>query len=281
MKHIYLILVHENTVQLKRLIKTLSDFKSDIYLQIDLKSNLLIFEEYRNIPRLFFIKNRIKITWGGFSQVQGMVNSFKEIIPYANKDQYVSVISGQDYPLMNDDGMKKFLCENNGKAFMEFFPIYTEWPEAIMRLENFHLTDFSFPGKFKIESLLNSFLPNRVPPKNFVYVGRSSWFTITVEHIIYIVEFLEMNRSFKRFFSLSWGCDEIIFQSILFNSKYKSQMSNNNLRYIDWTLGGARPKILSMKDADLIANSGKFFARKFDANFDSEILDWIDTNLLT
>ncbi|MEI6087851.1 MAG: glycosyl transferase, partial [Bacteroidota bacterium] len=62
---------------------------------------------------------------------------------------------------------------------------------------------------------------------------------------------------------------------------YKAQMINDNLKYIDWSLGGASPKILTIDDIDKISKSGKFFARKFDANFDSEVLDWIDTNLLT
>jgi hypothetical protein len=281
MNSVFLILVHANSPLLKRLINTLSKFNSTIYLQIDLKSNSLFFDEYQKLPNVFFIKKRISITWGAYSQVQGMVNSFKEIIEHNNKDQYVSVISGQDYPLMNCDEMNRFLAANQGKAFMEFYPIYDEWTEAIMRLEKFHLTDFLFLGKSKIESLLNFILPKRVPPKELVYVGRSSWFTVTVEHLSFIVDFLETKPSIKRFFSLTWGCDEIIFQTILFNSKYQSQMVNNNLRYIDWTLGGSRPKILRMQDADQIGMSGKFFARKFDTNVDSQILDWIDDNLLT
>jgi hypothetical protein len=58
-------------------------------------------------------------------------------------------------------------------------------------------------------------------------------------------------------------------------------MINNNLRYIDWSLGGASPKILKIEDTEKIGQSGKFFARKFDTDIDSEILDWIDANLLT
>jgi hypothetical protein len=58
-------------------------------------------------------------------------------------------------------------------------------------------------------------------------------------------------------------------------------MINNNLRFIDWSLGGASPKILTVKDVDHFSKSGKFFARKFDENIDSKVLDWIDANLLT
>ena len=281
MKSVFLILVHANSGQLKRLIKKLMSADSFVYLQVDLKADIQLFEEYRNFPNLFFIKKRINITWGGYSQVQGMLNSFAEIVPHFANNQYVSVISGQDYPLMSIEKMNAFLEANQGKAFMEYYPVYGTWKEAIPRLEKFHLTDYQFPGKFYVEALLNSLMPKRVPPKELIYVGRSSWFTLTVEHLKYLVNFLESHKAIRKFFQLTWGCDEFVFQTILYSSTYQSQMVNNNLRYIDWSLGGARPKILTMDDAEKIKESKKFFARKFDQNVDSEILDWIDAELLT
>lgn len=281
MKSVFLILVHANSSQLKRLIKRLISDESIIYLQVDLKSDIHLYEEYRHFRNLIFIKNRINITWGGYSQVQGLLNSFTEIVPNFENGQYVSVISGQDYPLMSNAKMNEFLSANQGKAFMEYYPIYGTWKEAIPRLEKFHFTDYQFPGKFNLEAALNSIMRKRVPPKELIYVGRSSWFTLTVEHLKYIVNFLEFHKGIRKFFKLTWGCDEFVFQTILYSSTYQSQMVNNNLRYIDWSLGGARPKILTIDDADKLKESNKFFARKFDQNIDSKILDWIDEQLLT
>jgi len=278
---VFLILIHSNSIQLRRLINRLNSDNTIIFLHLDLKIEISLFNEYQNLPNVFFIKNRVKVNWGSYSMVQCVVNSFKEIIPKFKTDQYVSIISGQDYPLMTNKEMNLFLSLNQGKAFMEFYPIYNDWEEAIPRLEKYHLTNYSFPGNTLFESILNSCLPKRKLPSELTYVGRSQWFTITIEHIAYIVHFLEKHPHIKRFFELTWGSDEIVFQTILYSSIYKGQMINNNLRYIDWSLGGASPKILTVDDVDKISNSGKFFARKFDANFDSEILDWIDTNLLT
>jgi hypothetical protein len=182
---------------------------------------------------------------------------------------------------MSNEAMNLFLSKNQGKIFMEYYSVYTEWIEAIPRLEKFHFTDFSFPGSTMLESLLNLVLPKRIPPKELSYVGKSQWFTITIEHIEFIVNFLDSNSHIKRFFALTWGSDEILFQSILFSSQYKDQMINNNLRYIDWSDGSASPKILTMSDVEHLKDSGKFFARKFDSNIDSDILNWIDDNLLT
>ena len=281
MDTVFLILIHRNSNQLRRLINALSVGNSIIYLHLDLKINIRLFDEYQNKSNIIFIKNRIKISWGAYSMVQSVVNSFKEIMPYFDKTQYVSLISGQDYPLMTNKEMSLFLKRNQGKAFFEFYSVYDEWVEAKLRLEKFHLTNFYFPGSTMLETLLNSCLPKRLPPKELTYVGRSQWFTITIEHIKYIINYLESHPHIKRFFSLTWGSDEIVFQSILYSSHYKDQLINNNLRYIYWSQGGASPKILKIEDTEKIGHSGKFFARKFDTDIDSEILDWIDANLLT
>jgi Core-2/I-Branching enzyme len=274
-------LIHSNSIQLRRLINRLNSDNTIIFLHLDLKIEISLFNEYQNLPNVFFIKNRVKVNWGSYNMVQCVVNSFKEIIPKFKNDQYVSLISGQDYPLITNNEMNRFLSLNQGKAFMEFYPIYNDWVEAIPRLEKYHLTNYSFPGNTVVESILNSWLTKRKLPSELIYVGRSQWFTITIEHIAYIVHFLEKHPHIKRFFKLTWGSDEIVFQTILYSSIYKEQMVNNNLRYIDWSSGEASPKILTVDDIDKISNSGKFFARKFDANFDSEVLDWIDINLLT
>ncbi len=42
-------------------------------------------------------------------------------------------------------------------------------------------------------------------------------------------------------------------------------MVNDNLRYIDWSEKGVSPKVLLEEDINAIVLSGKFFARKFDA----------------
>lgn len=281
MNAVFLILVHANSNQLRRLINRLRNENASIFIHVDLKIELAQFEEYLNFKNIIFIKKRVRVRWGAYSMVECMVNSFKEILPHFPQHQYVSVLSGQDYPLLPIEDMNQYLSLNQGKAFMEFYPVFTEWYEAIPRLEKYHLTNYTFPGNSLLENILNKVLPRRKPPKELTYVGRSQWFTITIEHIEYIVNFLESNSHIRRFFALTWGCDEIVFQSILYSSVYKNQLVNNNLRYIDWTEGSASPKILTINDAERLKNSGKFFARKFDINIDSQILDWIDDNLLT
>ena len=63
---------------------------------------------------------------------------------------------------------------------------------------------------------------------------------------------------------------------MIYNSDYRSDMVNDNLRYIDWSEGKPSPKTLTIEDADKLTNSGKLFGRKFNSKVDSKILDYLD-----
>jgi hypothetical protein len=91
---------------------------------------------------------------------------------------------------------------------------------------------------------------------------------------------LDKQPSLQRFFKYTWGSDEFVFQTLLYNSEFKKDMVNENYRYIDWSEGKPNPKTLNITDFTLIAESNAFFARKFDQDMDPIILDEIDKRLL-
>ncbi|MNL64977.1 hypothetical protein D3C87_1892530 [compost metagenome] len=63
------------------------------------------------------------------------------------------------------------------------------------------------------------------------------------------------------------------------NSPFKAQTVNDNLRYIDWAEGEAHPNILRYEDLNKIRDSGMMFARKFDIEIDTSILDALDHHI--
>ena len=75
---------------------------------------------------------------------------------------------------------------------------------------------------------------------------------------------------------MTWAVDELIFQTILLNSEFKDSIVNDHLRYIKFLKGDSRPQTLTIKDADILVTSGKFYARKFDPSKDTAILDYLD-----
>ncbi|WP_149239566.1 beta-1,6-N-acetylglucosaminyltransferase [Dyadobacter sp. 32] len=279
MKLAYLILAHHNPLLLQRLVNALSYSQVDIYIQVDLKTNIEPFLQIGKCKNVFFVEKRVKVFWGAYSQVQAILNGFEHILNSGNTYAYVNLLSGQDYPLQPADKILEFFRNNPDKAFIEYYSIEDVWQEALPRIRQYHLTDFHFTGRFFVQKLMNWLLPVRQVPKDMEPVGRSTWFTITPEHIRYILSFLHDNPKIRRYFRLVWGVDELIFQTILYNSPYKSQMVNDHLRYIDWSAGGVNPKTLTMEDEQTLLNSECLFARKF-AGPDSELLDSIDKKIL-
>jgi hypothetical protein len=241
-----------------------------------LKSNLDDFQCKINSPQAFFIKNRVDINWGGFSMVQATLNGFKEILGSGKEYDFVHLLSGQDYPIKKIESIHQFLSKNLGKAFLTTMSIENEWHEAIPRLELYHFTDYRFKGASRLERIVNILLPKRKVPNGLIPVGRSQWFTISPVHVKYIVEYIEKNKNVKRFFALTWGSDEIIFHTILYNSIYQKDIINDCLMYKDWSEGKPHPKTLTVKDFPELVKSDKFFARKFDENVDKEIFNLLD-----
>lgn len=76
---------------------------------------------------------------------------------------------------------------------------------------------------------------------------------------------------------MTFCADELVFQTILLNSPLKDSIVNDHLRLIKFDPGVYRPRILTIAEAGLLENSGKFFARKFSIEKDTEILDYLDT----
>ena len=279
LKIAHLILTHGSPLQLKRLLTKLLHTDAAVFIHVDLKTDIQEYLFFEAIPNVYLIKKRVFVNWGGYSIVQATVNLCKEVIGTGIAFDYVNLLSGQDYPIKSHEQIHQFLADNQGKAFMEFYSVTDVWQEAIPRLTQYHLTDFRFKGANKLERLINFILPERKMPNGLVPVGRSQWFTLPLEQVKYVVDYLTKNPAVKSFFSYTWGSDEIIFQTILFNSPFKDTMINNNLRYIDWSEKRASPKVLTMQDAGLLMQSDKLYARKFSLTVDSGILDYIDDQI--
>lgn len=275
----HFILAHAHPNQLSRLVKKMAHPGTVFFIHIDLKSNQEDFElSLGEMEHIYFIKNRVKIKWATYSMVEATINGFQEIVASGLNIDFVNLVSSQDYPIKSAANFHSFLQEHTGKAFMHCLDVETEWKEAISRVREYHFNYWNFPGKFKIQKIVNFLLPLRRMPEGLVPVGRSQWFTISLKHVVYLIKRIESSPRIAKFFRLSWAPDELIFQTLLFNSAFKQDITNNNLRYIDWSEGQKNPKLLSVEDFDSFMRSDNFFARKFKEN--DPVLDLIDQSIV-
>lgn len=276
----HLILTHNEPLQLKRLINRLAHPQAMFFVHVDLKADITSFiNELNGIDKLYFIQNRVKVTWASYSMVQATLNSFTEMVKSGLPIDYINLLSAQDYPLTSAGAFYNYLEQHPEKAFMHCLDVNSDWTEAISRLTDYHLTNFEIPGKYKIQQIMNAVLPKRTIPNGMIPVGRSQWFTISYKHMLFLMHKLEQETKIANFFKLTWAPDEIIFQTLLFNSHYKVDIINDNLRYIDWSQGAKNPKVLGVEDLNAILSSGKFFGRKFSASADITVLNLLDQHI--
>ncbi len=283
MRLAHLILTHANPEQLNRLIGRLACEDADFYVHVDLKTDIAPFKAAVRHGNVQFVTNRVKVNWAGYSIVQATLNGFEQILASAKAYDQVNLLSGQDYPIKSTEQIHSFLAARRGMAFMHTLSVTDEWREAIPRITEYHMPDVSFPGKHKALGVINKLAPKRRMPVGLVPVGRSQWFTIPLHCVAYIANYMRQHPAVPRFFRMSWAPDEMIFQTILYGSPFKKDIVNDNLVYVDWSAGGASPKVLTMADAEALDASDKLFARKFNPLIDTEILDHLDTktNLTT
>ncbi|MCF2444147.1 beta-1,6-N-acetylglucosaminyltransferase [Dyadobacter sp. CY345] len=276
MKIAHLILAHCDSQQLGRLIDRLQNPDAFFFIHIDKKTELDSFMFLKDKKQVYFVKDRVNVGWGAYSIIEATINGFKEILSSDLCVDYVNLLSGADYPLKKASQIHQFFEEHSGQNFMEYLSVYDEWTEAIPRLTEYHLTNYAFPGKYVAQKWLNRLTPTRKMPNNLIPVGKSQWFSISVEAVKFILNYLEKYPEVVRFFKLTWAPDEIIFQTILYNSEFKDRLVNNNLRYIDWSAGKASPEILTEADLPTLKASNALFARKFSMSKHPEIMDLLD-----
>jgi len=279
MKIAHLILAHAAPAQLLKLIGALEHRNAWCFVHLDRKADIRAFPFLRDGERIMLVPDRVDVGWGAYSIVEATIHGFQAIVDSGIDFDYVNLLSGADYPLQSPSVIHDFFARNTGKNFMEYYSVLNEWTEAVPRLTKYHLTNYNFPGKYLAQEWMNRLLPARTMPAGLEPVGRSQWMSLTLDAVRYILEYLNGHPAVVKFFKLTWAPDEIIFQTILYNSPFRTSLVNDNLRYIDWSKGQASPKVLTEDDLERMEASGKLFARKFDLARFPAVLGELDTKI--
>ncbi|MGG7663639.1 beta-1,6-N-acetylglucosaminyltransferase [Dyadobacter sp. BHUBP1] len=279
MKIAHLILAHAAPAQLLKLIDALEHRNAWCFVHLDRKADIRAFSFLRDRERIMLVPDRVDVGWGAYSIVEATIHGFQAIVDSGIDFDYVNLLSGADYPLQPPSEIHDFFARNTGKNFMEYYSVRNEWTEALPRLTKYHLTNYNFPGKYLVQKWMNRLLPARRMPAGLEPVGRSQWMSLTLDAVRYILEYLNGHPGVVKFFKLTWAPDEIIFQTILYNSPFRSSLVNDNLRYIDWSEGQASPKVLTEDDLERMGASGKLFARKLDLARFPAVFGKLDTKI--
>jgi hypothetical protein len=279
MRTAHLILTYTDPKQTERMIRKMTHENFDFYIHVDKKFDIQPHLFLKEIPNVYFIDKRTDVKWAGFNTVLATFGSIREIVATGIKYDFINLLSGQDYPLISADAMGDFFKQNIGNEFISYRDIKNDWTEGQIRMDRYFLTNYNFKGKHTLEKLINFLMPVRKFPYNMHPYGKSMFWMLSPEAAMYVVEKVENDKKLYNFFLFCWGSDEFVFQTILMNSPYKERIVNKNYRYIDWSLGGANPKILDDSDFESIKESDMLFARKMSAIKSEKLFDLIDQKI--
>lgn len=286
MKFAYLILAHKNPDQLWDLVYTLKDDDNYFFIHIDEKSDISSFLDgsYIISDQIFFCTERIKVSWGGFSQIEATMKLIHMLKEKNINPDYVHLISGQDYPLQTNTAIKDFFKKQSGKNFMDFFPLpYKNWSgnNGMDRLHYKWLIDEAGLERacFLVEAQKQRGM-YRTYPNGFIPYGGSQWWSLTNDCIDYIAETCVPGNILYDFYRNTYVPDEMFFHTLLFNSEFNKYLINKNFRYMDWVKGPEFPRILRIEDLHQLDLLNNIYARKFDDFIDMRIRVLLKNNLM-
>lgn len=278
MKHAFLILAHKNFAQLRMLINLLDNHRVDIILHIDKKS-----PEFHP-PKCKYSKliqiHSMRTNWGAYSLVECELRLLEAAL--ANDTySYIHLISGQDLPIKPIAEIISFFDTNN------YNYVHFDKPEkSITRYQRIRYYSFFQNIKPRERRSLWSLLQrafiafqkciqiDRTKKYSGEFKAGSQWWSIKPE----LAEYILSNRELIHMLFQFSMCDEMFVQTLVYNSPFFETLYiqeeddlHANQRLIDFSSG--RCKVWTMEDIDIIRNSDLLFARKFDENVDSKIID--------
>ncbi|WP_406826393.1 beta-1,6-N-acetylglucosaminyltransferase [Pedobacter sp. KACC 23697] len=261
----YVILAHDDPKNLERLVSCLSAENVKFVVHIDIRAELSTFTNRftaLDLVNITFIKKRCESYWGSFAIVQATLNCLKAVcdkLPFTDR---IVVMSGHDYPIKNNRYIYEYLKSNPLSIYLTFnkIPYRIWWKGGKER----------FPSYEKINEVLK------------IYAG-SQWFSLPKYALKIIFDFIKLNPDFVRYFQTVDIPDESFFQTLFLNCGEKiieDNLINQGLHLIKWDSPYTHPRYLNEQHFALIKRSSFLFARKFNAESPSKILDKIDINLL-
>lgn len=210
MKHAYILAVYKNSEQVIRLYERLNDENAVFVIHICLNASNDFTKKIKNYfnskTSVFFCK-RERATVFRFGIVDGVMNAIETLIENNVTYDYISSLSGQDYPIKPNRVISDFLSANKGKEFITFHPLIFENEEDYkktlwIRKETFRYEYYWI--RFSKKGPLYSFPVNR-------FTDKSLWKVIK----IYLYELPEKIRQKK----IAKETIELIFSRIYSKKK--------------------------------------------------------------
>ena len=303
MRIAYLNLCHCDPVLVARAAKKLTaDEHFDMYVHVDLKTELAPFEEaLREINRVFLIEKRYKVYWGGFQAVLATLELLRAALDSGRSyDRYV-ILQNLDYPIKSNVEILNFFENHQDLEFIRGCKIARtkDWhfAEKYKIVHHYDGDDHLRDGK-KLRRILHNSIKyvRSIPNLLFdgiiretdgaypIYYGAAQW-SVTDACARYMLKFSESHDAFNQRMQKVKFPDEMYFQTIVHNSPFCTKCVGHpepvkrwlvnwrNLHYFEY------PKeviTFTEKDFHKLMEREELFCRKVGSGISDRLLDQID-----
>lgn len=275
MKQVFLIQAHKDPGQLAALVEQLRDDDFLVYVNLDRKSAI---DPAAIPPHARLVRRRIDVHWGGFSQVQAVLNALEQILAEVPDFDKLVFLSAQDFPLLSNARLKRELETLRGRELLDVVALGRgpgQWPAAF-RYQYFYKTHSPRPLRLAyalVNRLMRATGRVRRMPGALQPWGGSSWWALSRDCVAALLARVRREPRLLRFFGRVANPDEMFFQTLVMNSHFAPRVLGRNFRYIQWPERGTRhPKILVEDDFERIAASQAHFCRKIDSQASAELV---------
>nr|XP_006637236.1 PREDICTED: xylosyltransferase 1 [Lepisosteus oculatus] len=287
----FMLVVHGRASrQLQRLFRAIYHTDHFYYIHVDQRSNYL----YRQVVSLASQYPNVRITpwrmstiWGGASLLTMYLQSMKDLLAMSDWswDFFIN-LSAADYPIRNNDQLVAFLSKYRS---MNFIKSHGRDNARFIRKQGL---DRLF---FECDTHMWR-LGDRKIPEGISVDGGSDWFLLNRKFVEYVINSQDnLVTNMKRFYAYTLLPAESFFHTVLENSPHCESMVDNNLRITNWNrkLGckcqykhivdwcGCSPNDFKPADFHRFQQTTRptFFARKFEASVNQEIVNQLDAYL--
>ena len=287
----YLILAHEDPAQLARLVNALYTPNSYFFIHVDRKVAQPPFSDsLSSLPNVMFLQRRVRVFWAGFSMVRATLLLMQEAVAHPVAFKYYVMLSGVDYPIKSNAYIHDFLSNAHQEFISHHVIPDTEGQPydrgGLDRITYYYFQDSTLTNtRHNDNGSLRSWISRafhyalrqipikRTYPMGLTPYGGRQYMMLTHGCTVYILNFVDQHPNFVRYHRFTHAPDEIILQTIVLNSPFRSNVVNDSFKYID---SYELSYTLSLRDYDNLFTSSALFARKFRTNHSIELLSLID-----
>lgn len=274
-----LILAHENSYCLEKLISALDDDCFDIFIHVDAKAKHFDFERCRAVAKHAVIRytRRRKVRWGTPSLVKAELELYEAASAHGPY-RYYHLVSGADLPVLparelydRFEGCSECfiialteLSYDTRVRLMFYHPtLLRPHPKAPATALN-RLRDFLYRAAMAVQRAAKTNRLTALQTRLGKPAKGHQWASLPQKAVDII---LSRKRDICRFTAATVCSDEMYKQTVLANTPGAPALSaEGDLRFIDWSDGLPNPADIGPEHFADIDTSGAVFARKFADN---------------